>query len=279
MIPNNKPMKYICFLLFLFMFKTVQSQRMIDLISNDMDASVVSSIDAGPSSIKSNPALATIAKKSMVGLYAENRYGLIDLGLIRISGLMSIYKDQALVLNWTRMGTTEYHEDRVEIGYARKLNEKTSLGISGGLERYTKSKFNIDYAPRASIGFFLKPNNKLEFGFVFQNPWEPFFSHGDELNSRTVFMLGFGYHPSTQIHLKLDVNKGISTDWNVLIGATFYVSHKMSLQYNFHSQSYAQHLGAVLHRKKGSLRIYFSYQSMLGISGGSGIFFTKKQRK
>jgi hypothetical protein len=244
-----------------------------------MDASVVSSIDAGPSSIKSNPALATIAKNLMVGLYAENRYGLIDLGLIRVSGLMPIFKDQALVLNWTRMGTIEYHEDRVDIVYARKLNEKTSLGISGGIERFTKSKLNIDYAPRASIGFFFQPNSKSEFGFVFQNPWEPFFSNGDGLSSGTVFMLGFGYHPSSQIHLKLDFNKGINTDWNVLIGATLHVSHKMSLQYNFHSASSAQHLGTVLHRKKGSLRIYFSYQSMLGISGGSGIFFTKKQHE
>jgi hypothetical protein len=279
MIPKNKPMKYISFLLFLFMFNTVRSQRMIDLISNDMDASVVSSIDAGPSSIKSNPALATIAKNSMAGLYAENRYGLIDLGLIRVSGLMPIFKDQALVLNWTRMGTNEYHEDRVDIGFARKLNEKTSLGISGGIERYTKSKMDIVYAPRASVGFFFKPNSKSEFGFVFQNPWEPFFTHVDGRSSGTIFMLGFGYHPSSQIHLKMDVNKGINTDWNLLIGATLHVSPKMCVQYNFHSQSYAHHLGAVLHRKKGSLRIYFSYQSMLGVSGGSGIFFTKKQRE
>jgi hypothetical protein len=249
---------------------------MVDLISNDMDASVVASIDAGPSSIKSNPALASSVKNRMLGVYAENRYGLIDLGMVRISGIMPIFKDQAIVLNWTRMGVTEYHEDRVDIGFARKLNEKTSLGISGGIDRYTKSKADIVYAPRANIGFFFKPNVKSELGFVFQNPWEPFFTQGDGLSSGTVFMLGFGYHPSSQLHLKIDLNKGMFTDWNVLIGATLYVSSKMSLQYNFHSQSYAQHLGVVLHRKKGSVRIYFSYQSMLGISGGSGIFFTEK---
>lgn len=269
-------MKNIFIFLFLFMFFSGKSQRMIDLISNDIDASVVSGTDAGPSSIKSNPALASVDCKRMLGMYAENRYGLIDFGLLRVSGLLPITKDQAFVFNWTRMGTIDYHEDRMDLGFARKLNEKTSIGISGGVERYTKSKSDCVYAPRASIGFLVKPSLKTELGFVFQNPWEPFYSAGDWLKSGTIFMLGFGYHPSSQVHLKIDVNKGMVTDWNVLVGATLIVSHKLSLQYNFSSDSNTQHLGAVLHRKKGSVRVYFSYHNMLGISGGSGIFFTKK---
>jgi len=265
-------MKWNWVFILVFSFHVAQAQSSTELIASDMDASVVSLISAGPGALSTNPALAASVKSGLFGLYADNRFGLMELNLIRISGVIPVLSGQSIAVHASRMGISEYQETGVDFSYARKLSEMTAIGVSFGGEWYSKSKYERDLAIRSGLGLLIRWNRNSSFGFVIQNPWQTYFGRKYHEKSGLAFMLGYGYKPSDQIQLRADFKKEISNDWIMIFGASLSASSVLQWQYHFRSGSNTHQLGVVIQRKKLSTRICFSYHNLLGLSGGSGIF-------
>lgn len=280
---DNKDYKLRCNIillscLFLMTGINLSAQKLTDLLSSDMDESVVSTADAGPAALLSSPALISSAKFRMLGLYADNRFGIKEMGLMKFSAVFPHVSGQSFGIQLSRAGLDHYNENRFTLTYARKLNESTWIGMSAGGEWFTKSKYKQAFLPRSALGLLIRWSQRSAFGFVIQNPWQPFLGKTNRESSNMIFMAGYAYQYTEQLRFSIDFKKFVSSDWFLIFGVGFSPSKQLSLQYHYRTGANTHELGAIIPRKRISTRVYISFHQTLGMSGGAGIFNGQPKR-
>lgn len=225
----------------------------------------------GLASLGNNPAGLASLESWGGGVQAEQRFQLTELQLLSAAGAVPTPSGTfGLQINY--YGFDIYNEQKVAVGYARKLFDQLYLGAQVGV-------FNTripDYGSRALVTFdlgLLAPlSRELTFGVHLLNPMRQEIVNEEYL--ATVLRFGLDYQPSEKIHLLAEVEKDIQQAARVHAGLEYQIIDPLFLRLGVATEPVAMSFGFGYALTGGlMIDVAASYHQVLGFSPAIGVIY------
>ena len=183
----------------------------------------------GVASAYFNQAGLTEVNDFAVDLIAEKRFNLEELSTFSLAIAKSL-KAGTFSFMISSFGFTEYNEQKMGLGYARKLSENISLGGQLDLLRINIAQFGNGNYFTFELGLNYKINNEFSIGTHIFNPGRVTIAENTLLGTR--FRMGLKYTPSAKVFLITEVDKLI--DRNITefkFGISYQMAQEVQLRF------------------------------------------------
>ena len=223
-----------------------------------------------------NQATLGFLKEPTLGLFAENRYGLSEMGL-QAGAFAYPSESGTFALSVSHFGYELYNESKFGLAFAKSFGPKFSTGIQIG---YINTHFGDIYgnagAPVAEIGFYAEPVKNLFLGaHIFNLTRSKIAEYNDE-RLPTIIRAGLGYRLSERIFISAETQKDLTTSavfragFEYLFMESLYVRTGLSASDNEQNQI---SFGLGYKTKRLRADIAFSTHQILGVSPHFGFVY------
>lgn len=221
-------------------------------------------------SIFSNQAGLAALRKMEFSINSEQRFLLSEIRAISAGGALPVGKSGTFGLGLQYYGFKAFNEQRVSLGYGRKISNKLALGASfiwsnTSIPEYgNKGVFTFDLGLMAHI------SSKVSFGAHIFNPLRSKITEGEALPS--IIKLGLRYQPSSVVRIigevEKDIEYGIRTRW----GTEYDVLDQLVLRFGLATQPTEFSFGfGYKVKNKIQIDVAASYHQVLGITPSLGV--------
>ena len=222
-------------------------------------------------SVFSNQAGMAWAEDRSFTIVGEQRFLLSDIRTISAGGIVPM-KAGSFGLTVQYLGTKAYNEQRISVGYGRKLMDNFSIGgafvyLNTNIPDYgSKGNFTFEVALMARLG------SKLNLGFHVFNPLKVTVIEGEVLP--TIFNLGLKYTASDRVRIFGEVEKDIDFKVRTHWGVEYELIEAFNLRFGVATEPVEFSFGLGYQLKNGWLIDVASYyHEVLGFSPTVGIVF------
>lgn len=219
-------------------------------------------------------ALGYLSQPSM-GLFAENRYGLKEMGL-QAGAFAYPTASGTFGLSLSHFGYELYNESKVGLAFAKSFGSRFSTGIQIG---YINTHFGDLYgnagAPVAELGFFAEPYKNLFIGaHIFNLTRSKIADYNDE-RLPTIIRAGLGLRLSERIFLATEAQKDIDNPAMFRAGIDYLFMEQLYVRAGILTSRQANQISFGLGYKTKRLRadVAFSTHQVLGISPHVGFVY------
>jgi hypothetical protein len=213
--------KNLSFVLFL-LFPSFLFAQISNVIPNSFSVANASVADIDRWSAFVNPASIVSLEQPTFGVQYENRFLLSELST---KSLMAAFptKFVNIGVSGSYFGYTSYNEILLGVGFARNFADKFSLGVQFNYQTAYFASANRYYgALFPQIGLSIRLSPSFQLGFNTFNPFQT--KINTELSVKqlaSVFSLASTYRFSTDLLIRLQVDKELSSDYRVAGGLEY----------------------------------------------------------
>lgn len=229
-----------------------------------------------------NQATLGYLKEPSLGIFAENRYGLSEMGL-QAGAFAYPTASGTLALSVTHFGYELYNESKFGLAFAKSFGPRFSTGIQIG---YINTHFGDIYgntgAPVAEIGFFAEPVKNLFIGaHIFNLTRSKIADYNDE-RLPTIIRVGLGYKLSERIFISAETQKDMNTSALFRGGFEYLFMEQLYIRTGITVSDLDQNqisFGLGYKLKRIRVDIAFSTHQVLGISPHFGFVYYFKGKQ
>lgn len=226
-------------------------------------------------SVFTNQAALASVRKMEFSIHSEQRFLLSEIRAIAAAAALPIGKTGTFGLGVQYFGFEAYNEQRISLGYGKKLGDKFSLGASfiwtnTSIPEYgNKGVFTFD------LGIMAFVSSKVTLGAHIFNPLRIGINEEEALPS--IIKIGLRYRPSKVVRIIAEVEKdiqfGLRTHW----GTEYDVLDQLVLRFGLATQPTEISFGFG-YKIKQKLRIDIgaSYHQLLGVTPALSVVFRPK---
>ena len=153
----------------------------------------------------SNQAGLAFVEKMSFSAFGEQRFLMTDLGSYAFAAAFPVQKVGTLSLTFQHFGVQAYNEQKIGLGYARRLGENFSIGVQFDYLATRIPDYGVSHNFTAEVGLLYRFSQQFSLAAHIYNPFRVRLSSADPL--ATVFRAGFIYSPSKQVSLIGEVEK------------------------------------------------------------------------
>lgn len=226
-------------------------------------------------SVHHNQAALAYLTQPTLGLFAENRYGLKEMGL-QAGAFAYPTASGTFGLALSHFGYELYNESKVGVSYARSFGSRFSTGIQLG---YINTHFGDLYgnagAPVAEIGFFAEPYKNLFVGAHIFNLTRSRIAEYNDERLPTIIRAGLGLRLSERVFLATEAQKDIDNPALFRAGIDYLFMEQLYIRAGIQTSRQVNQISFGLGYKTRRLRadVAFSTHQVLGISPHIGFVY------
>lgn len=211
-----------------------------------------------------------------MNLSYENRFLVPNLSAMNFAIAKNFKNIGSFGINIKKFGISEYSELLLGISYARKLSQKTGLGLQINAYNLNIKNYGNKNAISFEIGIIHDLNSSLTLGFHVSNPFP--IKYNESTNIPTIIALGVKYKISNSTSLFTEVEKQLGYDFFIkmaieyspFINFSFYLGSKNNLN-DFADYSMGFKYNPY---SKFSIIVATNYNLTLGLSPSIGITYS-----
>jgi hypothetical protein len=206
------------------------------------------------------------------GIYTERKFLLKELSSFLAAVVVPV-RQGGIGLNVQYAGNTDFNRSKMGLAYARKLDEKISLGVQFNYHTIRVSSYGNSGVVTVELGTLWQLNKNLRAGIHVYNPLGGKFGKQATEKLAAVYTMGLGYEASDKFFLSTEIVK--EEDLPVTVNA--------GLQYQFATQFFIRagiltatgvYLAGAGFKKKGyRLEMVSSFHPQLGFTPGVLLLF------
>ncbi len=216
-------------------------------------------------SIFSNQAGLAAVKKMTFAINSEQRFLLNEIRAVSAAAAFPIGKNGTFGLGVQYFGFKAYNEQRISLGYGKKLGDKFSLGASFIWSNTVIPEYGNKGTFTFDIGLMAHISSKVSLGAHIFNPLRVRLTEAESLPS--IIKIGLLYRPSKVVRIIAEVEKdiqfGVRTRW----GTEYDVLNQLVLRFGLTTQPTEFSFGfGYKIKKKLIIDVGASYHQILGIT-------------
>ena len=215
-------------------------------------------------SLFNNQAGLAFLEKPFIGISYENRFQLKELSRNFI-GLALPTESGTIGISALSFGNQLYSEAKYGLAYARKLNDKMSLGVQ---LNYMTTRLPADYGSRknlsAEVGLMASLSDELQVGVHVFNPTQSELSESVSENIPTVFRIGAQYKVSEKVFIAAETEKDLEREAIFKSGIQYHVLEKLYLRTGISTNPTYSSFGFGMLLEQFIIDFSTSYQPRLG---------------
>jgi len=225
-------------------------------------------------SIFSNIAGIAFLQGSQFALFGEERFAGSGISNIAVGASHSVGIG-AFGLILQNYGIEDFNEQKIGLGYARKLSDKLSLGVQFDFLNTRITDHGSASIFTFEIGFLAPISKELTVGARIFSPIRVTIVDDEEVLG--VLGIGFSYQPSKKVTFNGEVEKGVDTDISVRAGIEYQIHPVVSLRVGGASNPTLITFGLGFKiSDQFSIDVASSYHQTLGLSPGVGLRYGLK---
>ncbi|PKP19344.1 MAG: hypothetical protein CVU05_11655 [Bacteroidetes bacterium HGW-Bacteroidetes-21] len=220
-----------------------------------------------------NQAALAYLDKPAIGLFAENRFGLSELGL-QAGTFAYPTSSGVFALTLSHFGYELYNESKVGVGFAKAFGKRFSLGVQlGYINKHFGDVYGNNGAPVAEIGFFAQPYDNFFIGaHIFNLTRSKIADYNDE-RLPTIIRLGVGLKLSERVLLTTEGEKDIQTKMTFRAGIEYLFMDQLFIRSGITANPNEISFGLGYKTKRIRADIAFTTHQILGISPHFGFVY------
>ncbi len=194
---------------------------------NTSSGGIISSMDGIHSLYGNIAGLVDSEKKWGIDLGAERRFNLDELTTLSIGGYYKL-DNAAFTMSMVRFGYEDYSEQKVNLGYARKLFSGFSMGGNFTYIQYRLNEFGNKNLFSFDIGLKAEVSKTLAISTFVNNPASLKFN--DNIDIPVRLATGINYHPTPKVQWMAEIEKIIESDITIKSAIVYYPIESVSLR-------------------------------------------------
>lgn len=171
------------------------------------------------------------------------------------------------------LGSGEYNESQVGIGYGKKLG-RVDLGVQFNYAMMRATGYGSAGTAIVEIGTLWHITNQVHIGMHVFNPYGGKYGKQQQEKMAWVYKVGGGYEPSEKVLISADIIKEENKSVNVQAGFHYALDHRFFIRAGIATATTTPWLGAGWAWKNIRADITGSYHPQLGLTPGLLLIFT-----
>ncbi len=212
----------------------------------------------------------------VIGVYAENRFGLKELTTFQMAAALPATSGNFGV-SLSYFGSAEHNQLQTKLVYGRKLGNKVSVGAGFNYSRINVAGYGSAGAVSIEGGILLQVTDQLQTGFQINNPTGARWSKGENEQLPSVYTMGLGYKVSDKFFAGIEIEKREESKINVTGGVQYQFDKKIGARVGFTSATSGYYLGGSFLIQGIRMDITAAIHPQLGITPGLMLLYKRSQ--
>lgn len=220
-----------------------------------------------------NQAALAFLDKPAIGLFAENRYGLSELGL-QAGTFAYPTASGTFGITLSHFGYELYNESKVGVSFAKSFGKRFATGIQiGYVNKHFGDLYGNQGAPVAEIGFFAEPYDNFFIGaHIFNLTRAKIADYNDE-RLPTILRAGMGFKLSERLLIITEGEKDLTTKLLFRAGIEYLFLEQLYIRSGISSNPNEISFGIGYKTTRIRADIAFTTHQVLGISPHIGFIY------
>ncbi|MGB1207120.1 MAG: hypothetical protein ACPG5B_15850 [Chitinophagales bacterium] len=226
-------------------------------------------------SVFSNQAGLARLEGMTLGVYAENRFLVQDLGQYAV-GFALPTKSGTFGLGINYFGGSLYNETKINLAYGRNLFEKLAVGVEFDFMSINVSEFGSKSAITFGLGAIYNLTPEFTIGGHIYNPLRLKLTDDEADLLPTTIKFGLAFQPAKKITLIAESEKTLMQPAMFKVGLEYRIIEKLYLRGGVGTQPTAMSFGIGLNLNSINIDLSASYHQTLGYSPQISFVWQKK---
>ncbi len=225
----------------------------------------------------SNQAGLAFIDKMAFSAFGEQRFLMADLGSYAFAAAYPLQKVGTFALTLQHFGASAYNEQKIGLGYARRLGENFSIGIQFDYLATRIPDYGSSHNFTAELGLLYRFSSQFTLAAHIYNPFRVRLASSDPL--ATLFRTGFIYSPSKQVSLIGEVEKDFLYPISGKIGVEYRPHERFVVRTGIGTAPFRASFGVGVEWQGILIDFASSYHQILGFTPGISLTYQVKSEK
>jgi hypothetical protein len=218
-------------------------------------------------SSQSNQASLAQLKQASAGVYGEKRFLLNELGLYdAVLAVPTRSGNFGLAANY--YGFSDYNESQIGLAYGRSLGSKVDVGVQFNYYAVRIAGYGNASVVNFELGTILHLTDHVNAGLHVYNPLSGKLTRDEEERLASVYSAGFGYEPTENFFVGLEIRKEENKPVDVNAGFQYQFLSQLLIRLGISAATSTMFLGFGFKWRSMRLDATASYHPQLGITPG-----------
>jgi hypothetical protein len=201
-----------------------------------------------------------------IGFHNENKYVIPEASLHALAFTIPV-KAGTFGLSYSYFGYSKYNENKIGIGFGKKLGEKFSAGVQMNYHYiYVIGEYENRHALSAEGGIQYTPIQAIRIGLHVFNPTRSHFSPTNIDTLATTLRAGFSFTPLEKLWMAVETEKNISENLRIKGGIEYEIHEGLFLRTGIITHPVQNTFGLGFNIRRINADVAFSHDPKLGFT-------------